>query len=147
MSSPREAIHDAVRRRLGEHRLVYTSGRHSLVDVLLQIGRPVTVPEIRRRRTALTQSSVYRNLVGLERVGVVHKITADREHTCFEMHEDFIGHNHHLVCVRCGSIVDFRVPQAGERALDRMLSEAARSARFRIMDHRLDAVGVCAACR
>jgi Fe2+ or Zn2+ uptake regulation protein len=147
VSGPREAIHDAVRRRLGQHRLIYTSGRRSLVEILLQIGRPVTVPEIRRRRTGLTQSSVYRNLVGLERVGVVRLVTMDREHACFEIHEDFIGHHHHLICVRCGSIADFRVPKAGERALDRMLSRAARSTRFRITDHRLDAVGVCAACR
>jgi Fe2+ or Zn2+ uptake regulation protein len=52
-----------------------------------------------------------------------------------------------LICDKCGSIDDFEVNLTTERELERVLQSAAKSARFVVTGHRLDAIGVCANCR
>jgi Fe2+ or Zn2+ uptake regulation protein len=52
-----------------------------------------------------------------------------------------------LICDKCGSIDDFEVGSTTERELERVLRSAAKSARFVVTGHRLDAIGVCANCR
>lgn len=140
------SLHSRISQRLRESNLVYTMGRRQLVDLLVSFGRPASVPELLRRRPRLTQSSMYRNLSDLENAGIVHKVAAGEDHARFELNEEFIGHHHHLICIRCGEIDDFVVPPAVETALDNALSRAARAVRFSLTGHRLDAMGLCRKC-
>jgi Fe2+ or Zn2+ uptake regulation protein len=52
-----------------------------------------------------------------------------------------------LICDTCGSIDDFEVGPSTEHELERVLQSAAKSARFVVTGHRLDAIGVCANCQ
>lgn len=147
MSAGKDGIHTEIARRLRSKGLVYTQGRRRLIDVLLDIGHPASVPELVAHRSKLTQSSIYRNLTDLEGVGVVHRIAGSDDHTRYELAEHFIGHHHHLICVKCGKVSDFVVSAAAERNIDDTLTKAARSAKFRLTGHRLDALGLCSRCR
>lgn len=140
-------IHDQITVRLRESALVYTPGRRQLVELLLKHGRPASVPELLKTRARLTQSSTYRNLADLEAVGIIHKVAGSDDHARYELNEDLIGHHHHLICDKCGSIDDFEVGPTTERELDKALQSAAKSARFVVTGHRLDAIGICADCR
>ena len=142
-----ENIHDQISARLRESALVYTAGRRQLVELLLKHGRPASVPELLKNRARLTQSSTYRNLADLEAVGIIHKVAGSDDHARYELNEDLIGHHHHLICDKCGSIDDFEVGSTTERELERVLRSAAKSARFVVTGHRLDAIGVCANCQ
>ena len=147
MTNANDGIHAEIGRRLRSKKLVYTRGRRQLVDALLRIGHPASVPQLLKNGRGFTQSSVYRNLTYLERAGVVHKIAASDDHARFELDEHFIGHHHHLICVRCGLVADFVVPSATEHALNTTLARAAKRSKFRITGHRLDALGLCSSCR
>jgi Fe2+ or Zn2+ uptake regulation protein len=57
-----------------------------------------------------------------------------------------MGHHHHLICESCGGVADFTLLPALERDLDAALREAANAAGFRPDRHRLDLLGLCAAC-
>lgn len=127
--------------------MVYTAGRRQLVEIMLKHSRPVTVPELLKHRAKLTQSSMYRNLADLESVGVIHKVAGSDDHARYELNEEFIGHHHHLICIKCGTIADFVVTSNLERTLDKALQDAAAPVQFRVTGHRLDAVGTCAKCR
>jgi Fe2+ or Zn2+ uptake regulation protein len=147
VTTTNDGIHAEIGRRLRGKKLVYTRGRRQLVDALLRIGHPASVPQLLKNGRGFTQSSLYRNLAYLERAGVVHKIAAGDDHARYELDEHFIGHHHHLICVRCGLVADFIVPGAAERALNATLERAARLGKFRLTGHRLDALGLCSRCK
>jgi Fur family transcriptional regulator, ferric uptake regulator len=52
------------------------------------------------------------------------------------------GHHDHLVCVRCGRVVEFF-----EAAIETRQEAIAREHGFTIEDHSLVIYGVCADCR
>lgn len=124
-----------------------TTSRRHIVDVLASADRPLSIPEILEATPAVAQSSAYRNLASLERVGVVTRVVTSDEWARFELSEDITGHHHHLVCSRCGAVTDVVVPDDIERRLDSTLGTLATSAGFTLQHHRLDLIGVCAQCR
>ena len=124
----------------------YTENRRELVELLASGGAPLTIPEVLKARPDLAQSSVYRNLSILERAGVVHRIVTNDEWARYELAEEFGEHHHHLICSTCGSVQDFTVPTALERAIDAASHAVADGAGFVLAHHNLDLIGRCAAC-
>lgn len=123
-----------------------TASRARIIEVLSKADRPLTIPEILRRRRDLAQSSVYRNLVVLEEAGLVHRIVTRDDHSRYELAEDLTGHHHHLVCARCGVVEDLPPSPGLERSMEAAATHAARATGFRIHQHRLDLVGLCGRC-
>jgi Fur family ferric uptake transcriptional regulator len=140
-------VHHVARKRLGDAELMYTKGRRELVELLARLVRPATMPELLEMRPRLTQSSMYRNMTDLESAGVVQKVVGTDERTRYELAEDLIGHHHHSICTQCGAVADFVVPTRTERALETALGRALSDSRFVPTGHRLDVLGICAACR
>lgn len=140
------ALHEAVEQRLEEHDQRYTPMRRMLVEALASSGRPLTVPEILDLAPGLPQSSAYRNVTALIDAGVARRVPTSDDHWRVELAEEISGHHHHLVCGTCGRVED--VPPSA--TLERVLGETARlvasRSGFVVNEHRLDLVGVCAAC-
>jgi Fur family ferric uptake transcriptional regulator len=139
-------LHDTVTRQLRAREQRLTTTRRLIVDVLAAAPGPLTIPEILGRRDGLAQSSVYRNLVVLEEVGVVHRIVTTHDFARYELAEDLTEHHHHLVCSNCGRVDDLPATAAVERSVAAAIDEAASKAGFRTEHHRLDLVGLCANC-
>ncbi len=140
------AVHTTAADRLGDDGQRYTAQRRAIVESLVVVDHPVTIPELLTHRPELAQSSAYRNLAVLERAGVVHRIVSTDGFARYELAEDLTRHHHHLICSSCGSVTDFEVSQSVEHDLERVLSRAAERAGFTARTHRLDLVGTCAAC-
>lgn len=146
MKQSRDAVHTLIADRLRGSKSVYTRGRRQLVDLLLDFARPVSVADMLRKNSRLTQSSMYRNLVGLEDEGIVRRVTGNDSVLLYELDEELIGHHHHLVCMKCGHVDDFTVPDSTESAIDAALTRASRKSRFTPKGHRLDVLGLCSTC-
>jgi Fur family ferric uptake transcriptional regulator len=146
VGAPFEQLHATVAERLRGDGRRYTSQRRRLVEILARAGSPLSIPEILRGRRGLAQSSVYRNVGGLEQAGVVRRIVTDEEYGRYELAEDLTGHHHHLVCVNCGRVEDVDLPSEFETAVDRTLDRLARRAGFASVSHRLDLIGRCRDC-
>jgi Fe2+ or Zn2+ uptake regulation protein len=142
-----ERVRETVAARLNAVGQRLTANRQSLLDTLVAAPRPLTIPEILDDRPGLAQSSVYRNLVVLERSGVVSKVVTNNEWSRYELAEDLTGHHHHLICSSCGAVRDVDVPEPLEASIDAALSELAAQHGFTLDDHRLDLLGTCEACR
>lgn len=142
----REQLHDAVAERLRHAEQRYTTRRRALVELLAAAPRPATIPELLAGRPTLAQSSVYRNLVVLEDVGVAHRVVTSDERSRYELAEDLMGHHHHMICTSCGRVDDFTVSPQTERSLQAALSRAVRGTGFQTDGHRLDVVGTCSTC-
>jgi len=50
-------------------------------------------------------------------------------------------HHDHLVCTRCGLIIEFEEPQ-----IEKLQERVAEQHQFRIENHRLELYGLCASC-
>jgi Fur family transcriptional regulator, ferric uptake regulator len=141
-------IHAIARRQMDAAGHVYTRGRQLLIDTLASIGGPVTIPAILAEAPGIVQSSLYRNLAVLQEAGLVTRVDVGEGRSYFELSELVTEeHHHHLVCRECATVIDVSLPSRDERAIERILGNAAHGAGFELTEHRVDLVGVCAACR
>jgi len=140
-------MHGVVERRL---RLVdqrYTTGRRAIVDLLVSAGHPVSIGDIAERLPGLPRSSAYRHLTDLHAAGLVRRVTGSDEFTRFELAEDLTEHHHHLLCINCGKVIDVTLPASFEQQASEAIAHLADAEGFQAHSHRLDVLGLCAACR
>jgi Fur family transcriptional regulator, ferric uptake regulator len=140
-------MHGVVERRLRLIDQRYTSGRRAIVDLLVSAGHPVSIGDIAERLPGLPRSSAYRHLTDLHAAGLVRRVTASDEFTRFELAEDLTEHHHHLLCVNCGKVIDVTLPPSFEQQAADAISQLADAEGFQAHSHRLDVLGLCAACR
>jgi Fe2+ or Zn2+ uptake regulation protein len=140
-------LHATAAQRLRADGQRYTTGRRTLVTLLDEATRPLTIGELLELDRSLAQSSAYRNLAVLERSGVVHRLVTTDEFARFELAEDLTEHHHHLICSACGSMEDFTVSPQLESSLAKAFERVSESAGFQTQYHRLDLVGLCPTCR
>src|SRR5258708_24025840 len=119
----------------------YTNGRRALVEILAAAGRPVTIVEVLEGGTVPAQSTAYRNLSILVQAGAVRKVFGGDDLTPYELAQELTEHHHHMVCVNCGSIEDFTVPNRLEQSLDKLFGQVSETTGFRPQGHRLDVIG------
>ena len=140
-------LHSVVERRLRGVDQRYTTGRRAIIDLLVSAGHPVSIGDIAERLPGLPRSSAYRHLVDLETAGLVRRVAANDEFTRFELAEDLTEHHHHLLCLNCGKVIDVTLPDGFEQNVVKAIGQLADAESFEPRSHRLDVLGVCAACR
>lgn len=96
-------------------------------------------------KTLLEQSeeiglaTVYRVLTQFEAAGLVERHNFEGGHAVFELDQ---GHHHdHIVCMKCGKVVEFMDP-----TIERLQHEIADQNGFKLVDHSLTLYGVCQSC-
>ena len=139
-------LHLTAASRLRGTRERYTENRRRLVQLLADAARPLTIREVIDRGDGLPQSSVYRNLVVMERVGIVRRVVGTDEFARFELDEELTGHHHHVICSSCGAVRDFTTKPRTERALQAVADDASLQTGFALESHSLDLFGLCEAC-
>ena len=81
-------------------------------------------------------ATVYRVLTQFEAAGLVTRHHFEGGHSVFELNE---GHHHdHIVCVQCGSVVEFL-----DQTIERCQEQVANREGFQIRDHSLIIYGDC----
>jgi Fur family ferric uptake transcriptional regulator len=143
-----DELHAAAERRLARVGQRHTKQRRAILDAVAAAGRPVSIADLRDGDGAVvSQSSLYRNLVVLEGVGVLQRVTGSGNDR-FELSEALSGHHHHhLTCIVCGLVTDIPADPAVERAVAREARKIARAHGATITGHSLDLYGRCADCR
>jgi Fur family ferric uptake transcriptional regulator len=94
-------------------------------------------------------TTVYRTLDLLVRMGLLNRLSFGTGESRYEFKSgEKDAHHHHLICVKCGEIVDYRDFVDEELELVRKTEESlARKHGFRIMDHNVEFYGLCPQCR
>lgn len=136
---------EAFRRYLREHNLPVTGQRELVAEVLFGSGGHLSADDIERklkeRGAHVGKATVYRTLELLAQSGM---ITPRDFGEGFRRYERAPGrrHHEHLICMRCGKVVEF----VNER-LERMKALIAEEYGFRHHHHRLEIFGTCPECQ
>ncbi len=139
------ALVDRFRRFLRDHHQPVTRQRDLVAQIVFVSEEHLSVEEIRRRLKERGEpvglATVYRTLEVLVESGLV------RAHDFgegFKRYEPMPAqaHHEHLICERCGRVVEFQ----NER-LERMLPIIADEHAFQHQRHRVEIYGVCRDCR
>lgn len=120
-----------------------TSARRAILAALIGHPRHPTAEEltnaVKRQRPDVRESTVYRFLDDLERLGVVDHVHLGHGPAVYHFVEDA---HHHLVCDGCGAVIE--VP---ERALASLRRRLRNDYGFDVSTRHFAVPGTCAGCR
>ncbi len=113
---------------------VFASHEHFDAEQLIQrLAR-------RSDRRRVSRSTIYRSLKHLEEAGLIRKIARQDDRDLYEHDYGYPQHDH-LICNRCGTLIEFHNDQFAK-----MLEEVALVHGFRIEGHRTEVYGICDNC-
>jgi len=130
---------------LRQQGLKSTSQRDDIARVFFSSNRHISVEElyneVKRVNPRIGYATVYRTMKLLTECGLaVERHFRDAE-ARYESQAE--GHHHdHLICERCGKIVEFE-----EDRIEAMQAEVAQRLGFRITGHKMELYGLCNECQ
>jgi Fur family ferric uptake transcriptional regulator len=96
---------------------------------------------VRREHPGIGLVTIYRTLAVLAELRLICEVHAGGSCRSYLMRKP-VGHHHHLICSRCGRVVDFS--DCDLSGLERRL---AQENGFKIEGHLLEFLGLCPACQ
>ena len=135
---------EVVERYMREHGFRWTAQRRLIARVAFATHEHFRADDLlemcRRVDAAVSRATVYRTLSMMEQAGFLESLDTGDGSKKFE---HVLGHEHHdhMVCTRCGTIIEFR-----DDALEQRQEAAARRHGFTITNHSLKLFGICQAC-
>jgi Fe2+ or Zn2+ uptake regulation protein len=133
---------EAILRLLRERGGRITSPRRGILEAFLATGGHVTAEgltaKVQASQPDVHESTVYRFLDDLERLGVVDHVHLGHGPAVYHLASD--AHNH-VVCERCGAVIE--VPEDVFDTLRRRLHDQFG---FKVEPRHFAVVGRCAAC-
>ena len=121
-----------------------TRQRDYILDAFLSSDRHISIEELylklRAKHPNIGYATVYRTMKLFAESGIARETHFGDGQTRYE-HVMEGEHHDHLVCTRCGSIVEFE-----NEAIERLQAEVAAAHGFYIETHKLELYGACAKC-
>ena len=129
-------------RYLEEHHLKHTKQREAILEVFLGAKGHITgedlYQQVRAAHSQIGYTTVYRTMRLLCEAGLASEQNFDGTTRYGIAH----AHHDHLVCTRCGKIIEFECEMI-EAAQDKIAAKYG----FRILRHRHELYGHCADCQ
>ena len=130
----------------------WTVPREAMLEFLSGSSKHMSAKEIYASlyksypETGLT--TVYRTLDLLARMGLITKLTLGDGQSRYELKSrEKEDHHHHLICTKCGKIIDYSEFLDEELKLVRKTEERlAKKYDFKILDHNIEFLGICEKC-
>ena len=130
---------------LADQGLRSTSQRDAIVKVFIEARQHLSADElytrVKKTHPGIGYATIYRTLKLLAGAGLAEERRFEDGFTRFE-YKDTNAHHDHLICTRCGTIVEFE----NER-IEALQQDVARNKGFKVQSHKLELYGLCAACQ
>ncbi len=128
---------------LEEHSLKHTKQREAILDVFLDVTGHITGEDlyqrVRAKHPGIGYTTVYRTMKLLCDAGLAIERRFDDGVTRYEVEHE---HHDHLVCTRCGKIVEFEC-----QMIETAQNEIVQRYGFRLLRHRHELYGHCPDCQ
>jgi Fur family ferric uptake transcriptional regulator len=122
-----------------------TDQRRVIVEAFFRSPNHVSIEEllaqVRREDPKVGYATVYRTLKLLAECGVANERKFSDGLTRYEI-ADEASHHDHLICIECGTIVEFEEPR-----IEDLQEEVARRHGFELRSHKHEMYGVCPKCQ
>ena len=122
-----------------------TRQRDVILDSFLSSDKHISIEELylklRSKNPGIGYATVYRTLKLFAESGIAREIQFGDGQTRYE-HANEGEHHDHLVCTRCGTIIEFE-----NETIEKLQQDIAGSHGFIIENHKLELYGVCAKCK
>jgi Fur family ferric uptake transcriptional regulator len=133
----------ALSRYLDKHNLKHTRQREAILEVFLGVTGHITSEElyerVKEKHANIGYTTVYRTMKLLCEAGLAAERNFEDGVTRYEIPHE---HHDHLICTRCGRIVEFECRMI-ESAQDRIAAEYG----FDLLRHKHELYGHCPSCR
>lgn len=130
---------------LAKHHLNASWARDAVVETFLEMPGHIDLQalhaRVKERHPGVGLATVYRTVKLMQNAGIVQaRHFADRS----AVYEVVAGREHHdhLICERCGQIVEF-----SDADIERIQDDIARDHGFVLVSHRHELFGLCTGCR
>ncbi|MEW6433531.1 MAG: Fur family transcriptional regulator [Myxococcota bacterium] len=130
---------------MAERGLKSTRQRSLVIDTFFSLDGHLSVEDVWAKVRALDQrvsvATVYRTMKLLSESGLAHARNFGDGQTRYE---PAVGREHHdhLICTRCGAIVEFENDQ-----IERLQDAVARRHGFKVTSHKMELYGLCKSCQ
>jgi len=104
------------------------------------LGVREVLAAVRKSRHRIGLTTVYRTLEVLASLNLIRRVHL--RDSCQRYARAGTGHGHHLICSRCGRVVEF-----SDCRLGALIQSVADRTQFTIEDHWLELFGRCKGCR
>jgi len=125
--------------------LRYTQQRQEIWNELCSSDEHRDAEEIfftlRKRGLGISRATVYRTIDVLVKNKLIDKLDIGDGRARFEYNEKYLHHDH-LVCTRCGKIVEFYNDE-----IEELQNEIAKQYKFTLLDNRHQLFGICKDCQ
>jgi Fur family ferric uptake transcriptional regulator len=122
-----------------------TQQRDAILRVFMDAGRHVSAEElsalVKKSHPGIGYVTVYRTLKLLADAGLAEARRFEDGFTRYE-YTVAIGHHDHLICTKCGTIIEFE-----NARIEKLQLDVARKNRFQVKNHKLELYGLCAVCQ
>jgi Fur family ferric uptake transcriptional regulator len=123
----------------------WTQQRELIASIFLKEKSHVSAEElydrVKRKDASIGYSTVYRTLKLIVSAGLGSQRKFQADQSVFE--PELVGKHHdHLVCLKCGRIIEFE-----NKKIEDLQRDVAEANSFEIKEHRLTLYGYCSNCR
>ncbi len=138
-----EVEREALARYLEQHNLKHTKQRDLILAAFLEARDHITSDQLYQKVRQLSPNigftTVYRTMKLLCEAGLAEEHHFDDGVTRYEIEHE---HHDHLVCTRCGKIIEFEC-----RSIENTQDRIAAEHQFLVLRHRHELYGHCRECR
>ena len=110
-----------------------------MIAVLDQKDEGFTAEELCSEVPGVGRATVYRTIKLLQRAGVICKLAMPDGAPRYSLAR--VDHHHHTVCVKCGTIGEFK-----HATIERLLRAVSQEVAGEIVGHRLEVFILCTEC-
>ncbi len=129
---------------ISDKKLKFTSQRNLILDIFLKeeghISAEDLYKKVSQKYPSIGLATVYRTLKLLSECGLAHERQFGDGQTRYEHSYEHIHHDH-LICTRCGKIIEFE-----NSDIEKLQSDVAKRNKFKIYAHKLELYGLCHEC-
>jgi Fur family ferric uptake transcriptional regulator len=123
-----------------------TAPRQAVVEILASSQRvlsPMDVYELARAHySGLGLVTVYRTIEKLEELDLLQRV--HQPSGCQGFVASFSGHQHLLICQRCGQVEYFG---GDHESISQLMADVGQKSGYQIKDHWLQLFGICVNCQ
>jgi Fur family ferric uptake transcriptional regulator len=131
---------------LRERNLKSTAQRDDIAKIFFAANKHLSVEDlhtaVKKVNPRVGYATVYRTLKLLKECGLADERHFDDGQARYEPTEAAEQHHDHIICERCGKIVEFNSDE-----LEKLQERIARFLGFVVSRHRMELYGICAECR